>query len=252
MGGPKDLRFFGPLRLERLKVQADSPCRPERNHNNPSMRPVFTNIYAQLVRWAISFPTWKWSDGFRHNGQRRMVRGVVGLCDRIGFQPKHLVDCGAFDSEWAHALLRFWPGTRVTSIEPLHTKNTIGEVHKVALSDADGAGEIEYLGKREAVQIKRFDSLGVRIDQPAILKVDCESDTAKALRGFGDQLDQFKVVVAEMWNDYRAEWGWRNDTGLQGEIWEIMLAHGFRMAQVVDVPYYTDGVYWYDIAFFKR
>lgn len=207
--------------------------------------------YATLVRWAISFPTWKWSDGFSHNGQRRMVNAVAGICERLNITPVHLVDCGANNSEWALAFLKFWPNARITSVEPLHFNNTIGEIHRCALSDEQGWGELEYLGTKEAVTFKRFDSIGIQIDKPAVLKIDCEQDTAKALRGCGNELDKFSVVVVEMWNDYKPEFGFRNSTRLQSQVWEIMLEHDFRFAQVVDVPYYPDGIYVYDMAFYK-
>lgn len=207
--------------------------------------------YSTLVRWAISFPTWKWKDGFSHNGQRRMVNAVAGICERLNIKPVHLVDCGAYDSEWALAFLKFFPQSRITSIEPLHHTRTIGEVHKFALSDVGGKRELEYLGKKSRVVFRRFDSLGIRIDQPAVLKIDCEQDTAKALRGCGKELDKFAVVVVEMWNDYKSDSGYDTSTKLQAQVWETMLQHDFKFAQVVDVPYYPDGIYSYDIAFYK-
>lgn len=103
---------------------------------------------------------------------------------------------------------------------------------------------------RQSVPVHRFDGLGMQVLSPAILKVDCENYTAQALRGFGSSIKDFSLVVIEMWNedDSHELPQFKNQ---QAEIWEFMLANGFRMARVIDYEYAVGSIPVYDIAFYK-
>jgi FkbM family methyltransferase len=130
-----------------------------------------------------------------------------------------LVDVGANDSQMAKLLLAMSPKARLISFEPLAGCKPIGEVHRCALSDVNGTGKMFLLTQdtygavlnasdvphndEQAVEVKRFDSLGISIADlpgPVLLKVDTEGHEMQVLRGFGDQLKKVDVLLLEVQN----------------------------------------------------
>jgi hypothetical protein len=168
--------------------------------------------------------------------------------------PQTLVDVGANNSQWSRWLRDEWPDMRIISFEPLDEFKPIGEVHRVALGDERcsvrmkserGASHIVGDG---TIPVWRFDNIAIAVSKPAILKIDCENYTAKALRGFGERIHRFDVVVVEMWNHYPELSHFSNQ---QCEIWRFMMDAGFRTARVVDCEYAIGTIPVYDIAFYK-
>lgn len=218
-------------------------------------------MYEFMVRLAQSAP-YNPIGPHEHAINRRGTAHVIQLIRELGITPRHLVDVGANKSQWAVWLVKVWPDLHIDSFEPLHGFTPIGNIWRCALSDEEGqAVMVEKSGgshitaeadgiNRHTVPVHRFDGLGMQILSPAILKVDCENYTAQALRGFGRRINDFSLVVIEMWNDWdlRELPHFKNQ---QAEIWEFMLANGFRMARVTDYEYAVGSIPVYDIAFYK-
>jgi len=146
----------------------------------------------------------------------------------LGLTPKTFIDIGAHESEVATWFKRAWPDIRVISFEPDSACKPIGEVHRRALNDSNA----------------RFDQLSLAFEQPCIVKVDAEDDTASAIIGFGDVLQQVDVLIAEMWNF--------KDCDQPTKIWQAALEGGFTKSRVVDAMLTTKGIHHYDIAFARR
>jgi FkbM family methyltransferase len=128
--------------------------------------------------------------------------------------PNHLVDVGANSSGFAYWLKERWPNMHIDSFEPQPELNPIGNVHRMALGSTNETkwlnlhGPASYVSDSGdiLVSIARFDSLNLPIQSPALLKVDAENLTFDVLQGFGSRLDEFAMVVVEMWNVSQVNW----------------------------------------------
>ncbi|MBI5774249.1 MAG: hypothetical protein HZA89_10960 [Verrucomicrobia bacterium] len=202
----------------------------------------------------------------QHTPNWQATGNSITLIKELGLTPRLFVDAGAHDSEWAQWFVKEWPGLEVISFEPNKHCKPMGTFHQMALSDEPGTGYFTndvggmFISGKEngySFPIRRFDALGIAINRPAILKIDCEHYTARAMAGFGEQLKEFDVIIVEMWNylpTWQADHGkdavpWNNQ---QAEIWECALRHGFRGARVVGIEFSTNGVPHYDIAFYRE
>ena len=168
--------------------------------------------------------------------------------------PEHLVDVGANSSGFAFWLKEHWPKMQVDSFEPQLDLKPIGIVHRIALGKTNETkwlnlhGPASYVGDSGDVQVPivRFDSLQLPIKSPAILKVDAENLTFDALQGFGARLDEFAMVVVEMWNVDQEKVVFSNQ---QAQILSLMISHGFTNVRVVDTSYELTTIPTYDMAF---
>jgi|ERR1035438_7311303 FkbM family methyltransferase len=227
------------------------------------MKPKKDNLlirkYETLVRLLIALPhkpftldAWK---AYNRHGTAQVIR----MIKELGIAPRHLVDVGANESQWAYWLMKEWPDMRLDSFEPLHRFRPQGVIHRLALSDNEadlrmvsrpgGDSHIAEAGDT-SVKAVRFDSLPFEVLRPAICKIDCENFTSKALCGFGDRINEFEVVVVEMLNEWprKGECLWFKNQ--QPEIWSFMLKHGFT-GRLVDFPYSIHAITNYDMAFYK-
>lgn len=206
-------------------------------------------LWAVLLRTLMKLPSGKFFTPEAVNYE--CATSTIKLIHELGITPRTLVDVGAHESEWASWLLKEWPDLKLTSIDPLPTLRTKGEVIRCALSDQKKAYafHFEWDERAQVSPVVRGDSLPINLTPPAILKIDCEDFTAGAMRGFGHRLALFDVVVVEMWNDPPAYWG--ECPNQQAEIWRIALDAGFRLARVVDIHWKPHWIQAYDIAFYR-
>jgi FkbM family methyltransferase len=178
---------------------------------------------------------------------------TIQLLHELGITPKTLVDVGANNSQWAVWIKKHWLGIWVISFEPHPDFKPIGSVHRAALADKSGMARFASNGQEScispagqiSVPVWRFDSLPLKFDRPAILKVDAENFTYQALLGFGHRLEEFDVVVVEMWNS-----AGRKDQ--QADIWKLMLENGKTRCRMVDAVWTAGhGIPSYDAAFYS-
>jgi FkbM family methyltransferase len=217
------------------------------------MKESIKRVYEFIVRLAIAAPHKPFAS-YSMASNRVSTAHTIRLIKQLGIMPAHLVDVGANESQWSKWLIQEWPDLKVTSFEPLQKFHPIGDVQHLALSDSQS--EMKMVSRNAyhiddngdtIVKAVRFDSLGLRIKKPAILKIDAENFTARALIGFGKRINEFDVVVVEMWNDFDSQ-AFKNQ---QAEIWEFMLLHGFRQCRMVDSLYSIHSISFYDMAFYK-
>ena len=128
---------------------------------------------------------------------------------------KFFVDVGSACGEYTYTFKKMFPGAKVYSFEPipeLHNKLPNYRPIKLALwereerlgftiaKDARGSSIIHGMSKGHVIEIitRRFDCLNIHINQPALLKVDVEGAEFEVLKGFGNQLSKFDVVIVEV------------------------------------------------------
>jgi len=200
----------------------------------------------------------------QHKPNWFLSTNIIDLVEDLRISPKQFVDVGAHNSEIALWMVEKWPWIEVISFEPNRVRCPIGKWIQKGLSDERG---IRYFTKDPSEQfiseeingypfeIVRFDSLEEVIRQPAILKIDAEHYSARAMRGFGERLKEFQVVVIEMANHFPK---WHKDypgepviPNQQVEIWQCALAAGLDSARVVAAEFTPNGVPFYDIAFYR-
>ena len=170
--------------------------------------------------------------------------------------PQHLVDVGAHNSEFTYWLKRRWPNMQVDSFEPQPDLSPIGNVHRMALGSTNGTrwlnlhGSATYVSDSGdlPVSIARFDSLKLPLQSPALLKVDAENLTFDVLQGFGSRLDEFAMVVVEMWNVNQGKVVFCNQ---QSQILGLMFDRGFTDIRVIDTNYDLTTIPTYDMAFVR-
>lgn len=149
---------------------------------------------------------------------------------------KTLVDVGSASGEYTHVFRKMYPNAKVYSFEPvpeLHTSVKGYIPQEVALwnknellnfyipSDPRTSSVFADLSsqtKVKKVKAVRFDSLGMKVEGPALLKIDVEGAEKEVLEGFGDELKKFEIVLLElnMTKDHAPS-----------KIMQLMESHGF-------------------------
>jgi hypothetical protein len=187
---------------------------------------------------------------------RRSAWGTIRKLTSLGIYPKTLIDFGAHNSEWSIYLSRHWPSMKVVSFEPNTDCNPIGEVHREGLSNKredfkldvsmDIAGFKSPKGTKD-IFAYRYDELNLKINYPAILKVDCENMTYEALEGCGKLLESFSAIHSEMTND-ELEGQYVNRSQ---DICKLLYDHGFTKMHVVDCAVWPRNISYFDALFLK-
>ena len=178
---------------------------------------------------------------------RHSASEALRIWDGLGFgSPKTIVDVGARESEFCSWLVRRFPSAHLISFEPDKSVTPLGEVRREALCSENGYGRMvtktfcpELNFGYGDVEVRRFDDLGIKVCQPAFLKVDAESSTSIVLSGFGDRLGEFNMVVAEVIN------------GGNIAIYDVMRSQGFYGETVLDFGHINGRLLSYDVAFWK-
>lgn len=92
----------------------------------------------------------------------------------------------------------------------------------------------------EQLQVRRFDSIGAATQTDFLLKVDVDGPDLEVLKGFGAKLSMASVVVIEA-----TVWNWLQRAA-------YLEKNGFQLLDVIDLVYYGDAVYQFDLAFIRR
>jgi len=210
-------------------------------------------VLNRVIWFLQQLPYGPWTFNRKIYGNARSACNTVSIIKQLGIVPQMLVDVGANNSQWAYWIRKTWSAIIIHSFEPQQGCQPTGIVHTIALSDKAGSGQIigagvsAYLVDGKGTQVKRFDELRLVLRFPAILKIDAEHHTAAALRGFGNRLESFSVVVVEMCGDI-------HDDGYAGHQWEIldtMRKSGFDKFTLVDAGYDNGVTGVYDVCFWK-
>ena len=125
-------------------------------------------------------------------------------------KPKTFIDAGGGNGDYIKIMKNLIPTCKIYSFDPVPSYNG-EEIKKIALSDKNeiedfyvednklGSSFLEHKGKTKKIKVesKRFDSLGIKIEKPAILKIDVEGAELKVLNGFGKVLEDIDVIQIE-------------------------------------------------------
>jgi FkbM family methyltransferase len=90
------------------------------------------------------------------------------------------------------------------------------------------------------IDVRRFDSLSSVFNTDFLLKVDVDGFDLEVLKGFGSKLELASIVVIEA--TYH---NWLQRAG-------YLEQNGFQLLDIVDLVYYGDTLYQFDLAFIRR
>jgi len=198
----------------------------------------------------------------------RTASNFLNLVRELGIKPFQLWDVGANESQFSFWIKKEHPGIEIISFEPCRKFKPLGKVINIALSDSNEgvkgmtdlngevcpiiASEIECDNILNEVRVVRFDSLGLKPRPGSLLKIDAETYTVKALRGFGGRIEDFDLVVIEVLNKLYEPHYWPYEKTAACEVFAFMLKHGFNCSRILETGlFYPDRITHTDIAFWK-
>lgn len=220
------------------------------------IKPIW-NRALWFLQWVQFYPATLNSKRFANV---RSAKNTIELCCEIGLKPTCLFDVGANAGQWAFWLKREWPEIIVESFEPNTMLKPLGRVHHVALSNECYSGQMighdtsgcvvqDVNGNTQVVTFDKYWEHAL-IPSGSILKIDAETHSAKALLGFGERINEFAMVVIEIFWDNS-----RNGSDYHGQaatIMQFMLANGFINITSVDEAVYSGRTDFSDMAFWKE
>jgi FkbM family methyltransferase len=150
-----------------------------------------------------------------------MKLGLAAMAKR-GFEPKSIIDVGAFEGNWSKIARQIWPDGRLYMIEPNLKKRAqldriAKELDACLFGDLLGAHEgqeVQFnlmesgssvMAERSplprAVETRRLstlDSLLGHVDQPGLLKIDAQGYELEILKGASAILPCLEAVLLEV------------------------------------------------------
>lgn len=226
-----------------------------------SVKKLIEYLFNRAVWFMLSLPYLPMTLNSKRWVNKRSAANTIAVCDKIGLVPACVFDVGSNESQWTYWLKLKWSWLKIHSFEPQMGVRPMGEIHRIALSDENSVGRIKGAqtsaiivdvdeGAGQGVIIQSFDEyFKGEVPENSILKIDAEAHTARALLGFGQRINEFKLVILEVCYD-----NWHGEVdfgGQQAIINRFMLDNGFDRAQVVDADYFNGHTNYCDIAFFK-
>ena len=173
-------------------------------------------------------------------------------------RPKTFIDVGCANGDYIKIIKDLIPECDIYAFDPIPSyKDKV--IQKFALSNKNktqkfqieenklGSSFFEHKGGKSNifVECKRFDSLGIEIEKPCIMKIDTEGAELKVLRGFGNMLKDIDVIQIEYVFDKSY-----NKTYDLGEAIKLLNSFGFynfiqRAVRYKDgKPLNCDLVFW--------
>jgi FkbM family methyltransferase len=150
-----------------------------------------------------------------------MTWGLKTMAAR-GFNPRTVIDIGAYEGEWSVTAQDIWPSSKVIMVEPNSEKTAKlqavaaklnGEVF-VDLLGATNGKEVQFnvmetgssvMSERseaprkiETRALRTLDSLALDVDAPGLLKIDAQGYELEILRGSNATLKQIEAVLLEV------------------------------------------------------
>jgi len=152
-----------------------------------------------------------------------------------------VIDVGAYIGQYSRVYRYLFPEAKIYSFEPI--KKNFERLKKIeginpfnfALGDKTKKARIKVPGweggdgtflpnevnenwEEEETEIKRFDTLGIKIERPCFLKIDVEGDEFNVLKGFGRLLNKVDIIEVEVF--------FNNKNNPQ--LFSLLNKHGFR------------------------
>lgn len=204
---------------------------------------------AKLLRLAYPIGAFKFWIGTRRSA-------LATICDleSKNIIPRTIIDAGCNRSQWSRWLSKKYPDAKIHSID-VQNLNPLGKFHHFALGDRNDMVRVTLDGKSSHVsecgtlvlKQKRLDDLGIEIQEPCVLKIDCESSTLQALMGSTRILDRCCAVVIEMANLVPEH----KQNNNQMEIVLLMNQFKFSRMECVDASVWPWRVFCWDALFVK-
>lgn len=223
----------------------------------------------------LRFLTESWKERLRRRAGAVTMRGRLENLRAAGFQPRRIIDAGAFQGDWTRLALAVFPRAEVLMIEP----QTAHRDALAALTAGHPGVKLRHAllgGKPQAVRflIEGTNSrvipahweppAGSRIEEHQLetladiaalegftecdlLKLDLQGHELEALSGAGTLLDRCEVIIAE------ASWLRIGDVPLAHEVIARFEAAGYRLYDVFGHNYRPlDRALWQtDFAFVR-
>lgn len=147
---------------------------------------------------------------------------LVESLDRAGLRPKTVVDVGvAYGTPWLYDAFR---GAKFLLVDPtrealphmqMWATKLSAEIWNFALGDSSGEAQIRVrpdiggssmfedvqavqLSATYSVPVRRFDGEAFEMTRPSLLKVDVQGAELHVLRGMGQRLAEFEVILIEL------------------------------------------------------
>jgi FkbM family methyltransferase len=215
---------------------------------------------------------YRWRQGLK----RRLfavqdMEARLGNLRRAGFTPSGAIDGGAYRGEWTRQLWRIWPHCPVLLVEPQPTERErlqrlarrvrgCGLV-TAALSHRQGSAAFRLAGSGSGMADDPAEPGCIVVEattlaallaarptfSPNLLKLDLQGHELAALRGAGDALPRFEVIVLEV-SLLRI-----GNVPIFHEVDAFLQAHGFQLYDLVPQHYRPlDGALWQIDAFYVR
>jgi FkbM family methyltransferase len=185
---------------------------------------------------------------------RKTAKISITILNELGIIPRTIIDVGASQNQVTSYWKKEWPYARLISFEPNPECQPSGDIIRMALSDKNGMEKFicekgfSRLGLEGqiVVPIRRFDSLKLDFEVPAIIKVDCEDGTYAVLKGMGEYLRSFSAIHVEMLNHLHFDF-----VNKQSEIHALMWGHGFKHHKTVDAISWPNSIACTDVLFWQ-
>jgi FkbM family methyltransferase len=150
-----------------------------------------------------------------------MKFGLAAMAAR-GFEPRTIVDVGAFKGDWSQLAKEIWPASRLIMIEPnLANQARLIDVAKnldasffcdLLGAENDRAVQFNVMGSGSSIMsersalprtietryLRRLDSLLKQVEPPGLLKIDAQGYELQILKGASELLPAFEAVLLEI------------------------------------------------------
>jgi FkbM family methyltransferase len=190
-----------------------------------------------------------------------------------GFQPTGAIDGGAYEGDWTKAFAKVWPKVPVLMVEPQPSCRSVLEHLAAALpgskladcalgascsrarfllgdSNSQLAGEgVAGTSSSIEVTVETIESLlsANQAFRPNLLKLDLQGHELEAIRGAGERILDFEVLILEISIIPI------NDTPVFHEVDGLLEGLGFRVYDLIPQYYRPlDGALWQIDAFYVR
>jgi FkbM family methyltransferase len=213
-----------------------------------------------------------------HGPKDQLLFNFFTLLQKLGFQPKHIVDVGANHGTWTREALKYFPDAYYTLLEPqAHMEHSIRDIlnknpkvafHPVGAGKEAGSFQFTIVDRddsctfgmsAEEAQQKGFQQIEVpvvtlnallnqpELPAPDIIKIDAEGLDMEVLQGASHFFGKTEVFMVE------ASIGNRDFKNTFSVVLNYMEANGYRLFDITDLnrPFDPKVLWLTELVFIK-